>query len=1149
MRNIFLYVSFILYFLLSVVLSVLKNKRSIIKEFVENNNFEITYQRHIPFRLKRDNLIDYQIKKNKKTCIKNKNNITKFSKRHKITFNENAFFINNRKIKNYSNNFLKKKNKSKKVYLLNVQNGKKIELFFNTSPNKYNSLKKIIHEIIYKKKNYLYKNNLSIKYNFFKKDSVLLNFEIIQDITKKYIIETSNYYVDYFIDIYKISHFENIYNNQVVNFIYLYKKYAKKKYQEKFNTFHYANSFILVYPPPNLSGQLHAGHYHNFIYQDIILLFNKHILSKYAIPIYGADHGGLSAHEMFWKFFIKRRSVDYIKKSDYVIEMKKWQNEIKEDILRRLQSINIIVDENEFYNTMDENMKHIVSKTFYILYKNKLILNKMYPVYYCSDLKTIISRQDIEFYENPKEHNNKKYVIKLYIVNKEDINIEPVEINNGINKDNGIGVQLENICLIPKTRNIVKYLENHQKLILNEENVIYLELESENDIHNLSAVLFYSINKDKFENKYAYISSNKKLVPMIYCKRNYVCPNDDSNQKNEKKKEQKKNIFVPVFSLERHDTKDVENFQCFDKNEKNDKNETNIYAYYKGHKCKLILSEHWYINYKKLSKIFCENNFNKKFVVFPTKYRKYFFENITSNEWILNRQIPYGHKIPIYKYECNDDSNKKNITNNKLDDDNVCDSNFEYYIYGNNVKEAYNNMMNSSIFKNKTIKIEKLKQKDVLDSWLSSALYFIHCLEQSKIDIYKLLMEKKYLVDLIYTGKDILHLWIVRSFVLFYYLIKNNYIKDVLPKKFKSSLEKNDYNLAKTIKFHGLLKDNVGKKISKTDENVKHYDKYLKNLNIDTIRLSFCFMQKEDTEDVIFSENYINKSEKFLRKLWNIANFIKINCSYNLYNKTKIKFKLNNNDQIYDFLEKLKFPKIGHIGIHTSYCNAIYMSINKLKYYDTFQAINIIHNFIMIYFSKFYINYYLFNSTNEYMKEVGNFLLIHIFNGLLKILYPFIPHITEVLYLQIYRKENINISKLKQIDENIFHPLSSNYNFFENENFLLKKSIINNTHFDIFIKLFNYFCNLKKKKLSEKNNFHIYIKLNDKNNNFPLNYYFYQEILFFHNLFDMNISLYSSKTPLAKNNNQDEKRKQEQKQKQTLLYTSKDFDIIFVPEL
>ncbi|ETB59172.1 hypothetical protein YYC_03425 [Plasmodium yoelii 17X] len=878
---------------------------------------------------------------------------------------------------------------------------------------------------------------------------------------------------------------------------------------------------------------------------------------------------------MFWKLFLKRKNVDYISESDYIIEMKRWQNEIKEDILRRLQSINIVINENEFYNTMDENMKNIVSKTFYILYKNKLILNKMYPVYYCSDLKTIIPRQDIEFCENTKEHNDKKYLIKLYLLNKEDINIEPDEAT-GEATGEAIGIQLENIYIIPKTRNIVKHLENDQKLKLNEDNVIYLELDNKNDIHNLTAILFYSINKDKFENKYAYIPSYKKIFPMIYSKKSYISPSEDSASQNgqekggeqlekkvgekdgknvekkveknvEKKvekKERNKNIFVPVFSLERGDTKHVENFQYVEKNEMSG------CAYYKGHKCKLVLSEHWYINYKKLSKIFCENNFNKNFVVLPRKYRTYFFENIINNDWILNRQIPYGHKIPIYKYECNEDSDKKNVITNKLggngDDDDVCDPNFEYYVYGNDVKEAYNNMIQSPIFKNKIIKIEKLKKTDVLDSWLSSALYFIHCLDQSKIDIYKLLMEKKYLVDLICTGKDILHSWIVKSFVLFYYLVKNNNIKDILSNKFKNSFKENDYNLAKIIKFHGLLKDNVGKKISKTDKNVKYYDKYLKKLNVDTIRLSFCFMQKEDTEDVIFSENYIKKSEKFLRKLWNIANFIKINCSYNLYNKIKIKFKLNTNEQIYNFLEKLNFPKIGHIGIYTSYCDTIYMSINKLKAYDTFQAINIIHNFIMIFFSKFYINYYLFNSTNEYMKQIGNFLLIYIFKGLLKILYPFIPHITEILYLQIYRKENIEFSK-KQINENVFHPLSSNYNFFENENFLLKKSVVNSTDFDVFTKLFNYFCNLKKiskkmskKNISEKNNFHIYIK----NNNLLENSYFYKEVLFFHKLFDMNIFLYSSKKRvLPKNNNQDGK------EKQTLLYTSKDFDILLVPEL
>ncbi|SCL98301.1 valine--tRNA ligase, putative [Plasmodium chabaudi chabaudi] len=1140
MKNTSFFVSFILYLFLCVLLSVLNkkisaNKRKIINEFVENNNLDTIYQRHIPVKLKKKNLVDHKIKKNK-------NNIIKYGSKNKSIFNGNTFFINSAKIKSYSKNVFKKDSKSKGIYLLNVQAGKKIEPFLG-SLNKYDSPTKTIHEIIiHDKKGCLCKYRLSVKYNFLKKNHVLLNLETIQDITKKYVVDTSNYYVDYFIDIYKINQFENIYNNNIVDFIYLYKKYAQTKYKERLNTLHYDNSFIIVYPPPNLSGQLHAGHYHNFIYQDVILLFNKHVLSKYAIPIYGTDHGGLSAHEMFWKLFLKNKGVDYINNSEYVTEMNKWQNEIKNDIIKRLQNINIVIDENEFYNTMDENMKHIVSKTFYILYKNKLILNKMYPVYYCDDLKTIIPRQDIEFYEKPKEQSDQKWVVKLYIVSKDDINSEDSKRANEISKESLMNDQSGDVYIIPKTQSVINYLENPKNLKLNEENVIYLELEDKNDVHNLSAVLFNSINKEQFQNKYAFISSCKKVVPMIYCKRSYICPSEDAGKESEKKKI----VFAPVFSLARHNDKDgtakFQHFQHFEKNEKAEADAVKRYAYYKGHKCKLVLSEHWYIDYQKLNRMFRESNLNTNFTVLPTKYKKYFFEEIINDDWILNRQIPHGHKIPIYKYECSENVDKKNINNNKFDSDNACDSNFEYYVYGNDVEEAYNNMKKSPIFKNKTIKIEELKQKDVLDSWFSSALYFIHCLDQSKIDIYKLLKEKECLVDFICTGKDILHPWIVRSFVLLHYLVNNNYIKDVLPNQFKNSVDKNDYQLAKVVKFHGLLKDNVGKKISKTDKNVKYYDKYLKNLNPDTIRLSFCFMQKEDTEDVIFSEHFIYKSEKFLRKLWNIANFIKINCSFNLYNKIKTKYKLNTNEKIYNFLENLDFPKIGHIGIHISYCNLIDMVIKNLKYFDSVQAINIIHNFVMIYFSKFYINYYLYSSTNEYMKEVGIFLLLHIFKGVLKILYPFIPHITEVLYLQIYRKENNDISKQNQINENLFQPLSSNYNFFENENFTLKKSIISSVHFDIFTRLFNYFCNLKKNKLPDKSNFHIYIKFNDKNNDLPINH-FYQEVSFFNKFFDMDISLCSDKIPLIKNNDQDVEKKQ------TLLYSSNDFDVILVSKL
>ncbi|ETW45738.1 hypothetical protein PFMALIP_06202 [Plasmodium falciparum MaliPS096_E11] len=143
-----------------------------------------------------------------------------------------------------------------------------------------------LEHFIYKQKDIPKEQNI-LTYDFFKRDEELLNDQNRNDFIKKYY--NPSYHCDEhpFEHIYNIKDMEHIYDKSIINYIYDLKRKEEIEYIRKFNRSHYLNSYLLIYPPPNLSGNLHAGHFFNFIHQHIFFLYNKYIMGKYAIPFFG----------------------------------------------------------------------------------------------------------------------------------------------------------------------------------------------------------------------------------------------------------------------------------------------------------------------------------------------------------------------------------------------------------------------------------------------------------------------------------------------------------------------------------------------------------------------------------------------------------------------------------------------------------------------------------------------------------------------------------------------------------------------------------------------------------------------------------------------------------------------------------------------
>ncbi|GAB66222.1 valine-tRNA ligase [Plasmodium cynomolgi strain B] len=577
----------------------------------------------------------------------------------------------------------------------------------------------------------------------------------------------------------QIEELNGLYSEELMATMYAMKEREEKRYLDRFSPSQYANAFICLFPPPNLSGELHAGHYFNFVQLHVLLLFSRHIWSRFSLALYGADHGGLSAHAAF-----SRMANPKWTKEKYISEINQWQEKLKEKILTCMQKMNIVVDRNRFYNTMDENMKKFVACIFQTLYRNDFIVKKLYPVYYCPRLGTIVSKLDVEF----REALRPQWRVTLRLVDSgEESHVDTSSDSpHGDNtsprekpKHRVVGEllnckypknshQTDEVKFFPQKFSHFFYLKSTHDVSpqVTSTNYINVEVSNLEDLKRLVAILHFSPKKEKnYGGKYALLPLLNKGVPVICANERNVRPllgsrNMQGGSVHELSQGASTgDVFIPVFSKkedynhyangrsyidqpepshcakgEKHTLrKETENWQAEQglvplvehllesglAKEVTPRETQLKCAFYKNNECVLTLAEQWCLHYDKLSKIFFDGPHGgekKNYRIIPSKYGDYFTGAFPPpSEWTLSRQVPYGHPVPLFKYAPPEGGAQKEAPLVGGGDPLLGHS---CYVYGNDVDEAYHRLSKSELFQRSQVRRELLKREDdVLDNW------------------------------------------------------------------------------------------------------------------------------------------------------------------------------------------------------------------------------------------------------------------------------------------------------------------------------------------------------------------------------------------------------------------------------------------------
>jgi valyl-tRNA synthetase len=331
---------------------------------------------------------------------------------------------------------------------------------------------------------------------------------------------------------------------------------------------------------------------------------------------------------------------------------------------------------------------------------------------------------------------------------------------------------------------------------------------------------------------------------------------------------------------------------------------------------------------------------DKKIEIIPDRFKKNYYhwlENL--QDWCISRQIWFGHRIPVW-YRSNGTSNEQEV---------YC---------GVEAPEG-----------------EGWEQDpDTLDTWFSSGLWTFSTLGWPDTNAPDFKMFHP--ISVMETAYDILFFWVARMIIMTTLLVGD------IP--------------FRTTYLHGLVRDEKGRKMSKSLGNVLDPLDLIAKYGTDAVRLSLIIGTGPGNDSKV-SEDKIRGYKNFANKIWNISRFILSNCedieydpNFNEYSETDIKLGVERNKIIEDItsdLEKYRF----------------YLAGEKLYHYTWHRlADEIIEESKLI-----------FRGADQTAKLSRQQFLLHTLAKLLIVLHPFIPFITEEIWsmMPIKDKQLLIITK------------------------------------------------------------------------------------------------------------------------------------------
>lgn len=270
-----------------------------------------------------------------------------------------------------------------------------------------------------------------------------------------------------------------------------------------------------------------------------------------------------------------------------------------------------------------------------------------------------------------------------------------------------------------------------------------------------------------------------------------------------------------------------------------------------------------------------------------------------------------------------------------------------------------------------------IQDDDVLDTWFSSALWPFSTMGwPNDTDM----LQRYYPNNVLVTGYDIIPFWVNRMVF--------------------QGLEFTNQRPFKDCLIHGLIRDKEGRKMSKSLGNGIDPMDVIDEYGADSLRFYLSTSAASGT-DLRFDMEKIKSTWNFINKLWNASRYVLMNTEE--YNETFDNLTLADKW----ILNKLNLT--------------IKDVTNHMDKYEFNLVGSELYNFIWNDFCDWYIELSKIN-----MNDTSKTILVYVLKSILKMLHPFMPFVTEEIYVKLTNEESIMLAKYPEVN--------SDFNFSDAEN-------------------------------------------------------------------------------------------------------------------
>lgn len=712
-------------------------------------------------------------------------------------------------------------------------------------------------------------------------------------------------------------------------------------------------NYCIVMPPPNVTGTLHMGHAVMLAIEDILTRFHR-MRGERTLWVPGTDHAAIATQTKVEKE-LRDEGTDRHKlgREKFLKRVNKFALENHDSIINQVKKMGSSCDWSREAYTLDEVRTKAVRTVFKMMYDDGLIYKGERIVNWCPRCHSTLADDEVEY----KEQKAKLYTFKYSKDFPFTIATTRPETKLG---DTAVAVN-------PKDKRYKKYIGKEYDVDFVGVK-LKLKIIADREVDMEFGTGAVGVTPAHSMTDWQMAEENKLDIVKVI---------DESGNIREGFG---KFSGEDVFRARKMIVNILKRDKLLEKEEEVDNNLSLCY------RCNTVIeplpSLQWFIDVNKKikgrgNKTIKELSVDavrkgvlgkKKINIIPERFEKNYFHWMDNlRDWCISRQIWFGHRLPVWycvgrdKGKCLPDCKKPIISINTPEKCPACGSK------------------------------DLLQDDDTLDTWFSSGLWTFSTLanspDQIKIKNGKLHIDSEdfknfHPTNVLETGYDILFFWIARMIIMTTYAVGDIPFQDVY--------------------LHGLIRDDKGKKMSKSIGNVIDPLDMIKKYGTDATRLSLV-IGTTPGNDMNLSEEKVAGYRNFANKLWNISRYIITNYPASAEPRQgggELEINQNNLTSADYWILQRMFVLITLVTA-------------DLNSYQFSQAGERLREFTWGVLADWYLEASKFEQTKEKEK-----ILAIILNDLLKLWHPFIPFVTEAIWKELGYKDLLMISKWP--DENYY---------------------------------------------------------------------------------------------------------------------------------